>query len=253
MSVQCSRTQLAAREGVLVVLAMGAISWSSPEATGGDGAAAVAGGGDEGCGGEGGSARQRAQLARHARRTRPLASHCAGLTCLHSTEGKPSPAQFTAPSSKHGGGCGGGGWNGGDGGGDGDDGGDGGGGGEDGGSEGGGDGDGGDGGGGRWHKPQLRRQARPTSALTPHCVLVAALHRLAGNSSDPSQSVAPSSIHGGGGGGGEEGGEGVGLQVNSLQLPLSFALNSYALHHELASPFSQANWQSDARAARGGS
>ena len=108
-----------------------------PGATAGDGAAAVAGGGDEGCGGEGGSTTQRSQLARHARRTRPLASHCAGLTCAHSTEGKPSPAQFTAPSSAHGGGGGGGGLKGGHGGGDGDDGGGGGGGGGDGGGEGG--------------------------------------------------------------------------------------------------------------------
>ena len=135
------------------------------------------------------------------------------------------------------------------------------------------------------HRPQLRRQARRTSALTPHCALVAALHRLAGNSSDPSQSVAPSSKHGGEGGeltsggagdrgggcGGSEGGgggdgrggdrgegeggegEGVGLQVNSLQLPLSFALNLYAVHHDFALPFSQANRQSDSLAARGGS
>jgi hypothetical protein len=41
--------------------------------------------------------------------------------------------------------------------------------------------------------------------------------------------------------------------AKSLQLPLSSKLNSCATHHDFASPLSQANWQSDARAARGGS
>ena len=239
ISVQCSRRQL--DEGVLVLVA--AVTRSGLASTEG------CGGDDGGCGGEGGSATQRWQLARHARRTRPLASHCAGLTCAQSTEGKPSPAQSTAPSSAQGGGCGGGGGDGGAGGLDGGDGGDGGGGGGEGGVGGGGRGE-------RLHRPQLRRQARRTSALAPHCTSVAPLHRWAGNSSEPSQSVAPSSIHGGEGGGGAGGGEGggegegVGLQVKSLQLPCASKLNSCASHQPT---LLHMNSQSDARAARGGS
>ena len=41
--------------------------------------------------------------------------------------------------------------------------------------------------------------------------------------------------------------------AESLQLPPSSALNSFAMHQDLAKPFSQMNWQSDALAARGGS
>lgn len=42
-------------------------------------------------------------------------------------------------------------------------------------------------------------------------------------------------------------------EAKSLQLPLSSALNLFPTHQDLAHPFSQANRQSDALAARGGS